>query len=177
MFFSFYIPRIIGVTIDYSLAPAGEVTVTPQCTEQQCGELPTGSSLIPTRLRHEKAHHDARGVEADGLRKAAARIAAEPGVAAPFDQPLLRDGSAVGIFHCRAADAAALDWPVEVASRERSLSALDLIENVFAVDRIDRAIGQPVKDDLADMPTACGERRGVEGRGSLHRGEGGGYVG
>jgi hypothetical protein len=111
------------------------------------------------------------------LRKAAARIAAEPRVSAAFDQPLFRDRSAVGVFHRRAADAAALDWPVEVASRERNLSTLDLIENVFAVDGIDCAIGQPVKDNLSDMPTACGERRGVEGRRSLHHGEGGRHVG
>src|SRR3984957_653111 len=114
-----YIPRIIVVTIDYSLDPTGEVTVTPQFTEQQCGELPTGSSLIPTRLRHEKEHHDARGVEADGLREAAPRIAAEPGVAAAFDQPLFGDGPPVGFLERRTGDAAALDWPVEVASRER----------------------------------------------------------
>jgi len=127
-------------------------------------------------LRQKEAHHHARGVEADSLREAAALIAAEPGVAAAFDQPLFRDRPAVGIFHRGAADAAALDWPVEVASRER-LSALDLIENVFAVDHVDRAVGQPVKDDLSDRPTAWGKRRGVEGRGSLHRGEGGGDVG
>ena len=88
---------------------------------------------------------------------------------AAFDQPLFRDRPAVGVFDRRAADAAALDWPVEVASRERSLSALDLIENVFAVDGIDCAIGQPVKDNLSDMPTACGEGRGVEGGRSLDR--------
>src|SRR4029077_14596562 len=75
-------------------------------------------------LRQEKAHHHPRGVKAHGLGIAAARIAAEPGVPAALDQPLFRDGSAVGVFHRRAADAAALDWPVKVASRERSLSAL-----------------------------------------------------
>src|ERR1700722_14432538 len=104
-----YIPRIIVVTIDYSLDPTGEVTVTPQFTEQQCGELPTGSSLIPPRLRHEKAHQHVAGGEAGGLRKAGARIAREPAVHAPFDQPLFRDRPAVGVFDGRAADAAALD--------------------------------------------------------------------
>ena len=115
------------------------------------------ASTVPPQ---EKAHHHAGGVEADILRKGAARVAAEPGVAAAFDQPLLGDRPAVGVFQRRAADPAALDWPVEVASRERSLSALDLAEDTFAVDGIDRSIGQPMKDDLAAMPTARGGRRG-----------------
>jgi len=62
-------------------------------------------------LRQEKAYHGAGGVEADGLRIAAALIAAEPGVPTAFDQPLFRDRLAVGVFQRRTADAAALDWP------------------------------------------------------------------
>ena len=62
-------------------------------------------------LRQEKPHHDAGGVEAYALGKAAVRIAAEPGVPAAFDQPLFRDRLAVGVFQRRTADAAALDGP------------------------------------------------------------------
>ena len=136
---------------------------------QDEGDLRSG----PRSLRQEKAHHDAGGVEAYALGKAAVRIAAEPGVPAAFDQPLFRDRQAVGAFQRSPADAATLDWPVEVASCGRSLSALDLIEDAFAVDGIDCSVSQPVKDDLAGMSIACGERRGIKGRRSLHRGEGG----
>jgi hypothetical protein len=62
------------------------------------------------------------------LRKTAARIAAEPDVAAAFDRPLLRDRPPVGVFERRAARAATLDWPVEVASRERDVAAFGLAE-------------------------------------------------
>jgi len=56
---------------------------------QDEGDLRSG----PRSLRQEKAHHDAGGVEAYALGKAAVRIAAEPGVPAAFD-------------HC-----SATDWP------------------------------------------------------------------
>ena len=68
-------------------------------------------------------------------------------MAAAFDQPLFRDRASVGIFQRRPADAAAFDWPVEVASRERSLT-LDRVEDPFAVDGIDCSVSQPMNDDL-----------------------------
>jgi len=52
-------------------------------------------------------------------------------VAAALDQPLFRDRPAVGIFQRGAADAAALDRPVEVASGQRGF-ALDFVEEAFA---------------------------------------------
>ena len=68
--------------------------------------------------------------------------------------------------------ASACDLPVEVDSLQ-PLSAPGLIQDPFAVDGIDRPIGEPMNDDLAAEPIARGQGRRLGRRGSLHRGESG----
>jgi hypothetical protein len=73
-------------------------------------------------LGQEEAHHDAGGVEADGLRIAAARIAAEPSVPTAFDQPLFRDRLAVGVLQPTAPDSTELPSVLTPAPRKSAPS-------------------------------------------------------
>ena len=95
-------------------------------------------------LLQEKAHHDAGGVEPDGLRIAAAPVAAEPGVAAGLDEQMFDDRPALG-----SCSTARLTRPPSVChSRSVLLSeisaALGLIEDSLAIGRVDRRIGAAV---------------------------------
>ena len=127
-------------------------------------------------LFQEKADHDSGSVEPDALRICPSAVSAEPCVPAVLDKPVLDDRSALGILEDRATDASAIGLPIEGGSLERVRAALGLLEDPFAVGRVDRRIGAAVKDDFAAAAIVCGLGCGINDRASFHRGESGRHV-